>query len=68
MAAGGVRPNAGRKGSIADPVMVSLKLEREVVDVIDAMAVERGESRAETIRKAIDFYLDAKLKKEKQDV
>ena len=68
MVAGGVRPNAGRKGSITDSVVLTLKLEREVLSSIDAMAAERGESRAEIVRKAIEYYLEAKPKKEKQDV
>ena len=68
MVAGGVRPNAGRKGSITDSVVLTLKLEREVWGSIDAMAAERGESRAEIVRKAIEYYLEAKPKKEKQDV
>ncbi len=64
MAAGGVRPNAGRKGTIVDPVMVSLTIEREVVNIIDAMAGEKDESRAEVIRRAIDFYLNTKKREE----
>lgn len=54
---GGVRPNAGRKNEIMDPVNVDIRFPKEDIANVDAVAQELEVSRGEVIRKAVTFYL-----------
>jgi hypothetical protein len=50
---GGAREGAGRPSTLSDSRLVSLDMERFMIAKLDALAKERGTSRAELIRKLI---------------
>ena len=54
---GGRREGAGRKRIVTDPVAFTLDIERPEMDVLRAIAEERGASVASLVRKAISAFL-----------
>jgi hypothetical protein len=60
---GGWRPGSGRKPVLKDAVSVTLDLERESHDALEALAAVRSVPRAELIRDAIRRYLAAALRR-----
>ena len=54
---GGWRPGAGRKPTLHDPVSFTGELERADMDVLEAIADQRGVSIASLVRAAVTAYV-----------
>ena len=54
---GGKRPGAGRPPLLEDPVRFILSLERRDVEALEEIAVERGQSIASLVRRAVAAFL-----------
>ena len=54
---GGRRPGAGRKPILKDPVTVTTDVERPDLEVLEAIAEERGVSVASLVRAAVAAYV-----------
>jgi hypothetical protein len=54
---GGWRPGAGRKPVFEDSVDRTLRFERRDLEMLEAMATERGVTTADLVREAVRTYL-----------
>ncbi len=54
---GGWRPGAGRKPTLKDAVSFTGDIERPDMDILEAIAEERGVSVASLVRAAVGAYL-----------
>jgi hypothetical protein len=59
---GGVRPGAGRKAVLANPVSITVDLEKGDADALKASATDEGVSVASLVRKAVTAYLKRRRK------
>lgn len=55
---GGVRENAGRKAIVQNPVRVTVDIPAELIEKLNKLSKDRGLSRSEAIRNAIEKWLE----------
>jgi Ribbon-helix-helix protein, copG family len=59
---GGKRPGAGRPATGRDPV-TAVRLPPDLLDRLDAIAVDQGVSRSEMMRRILAAYVEAPKRK-----